>query len=98
MDRNFQITLDSFSGKRIDGIITDQSVELTEHHIELIAESIMQVLYNLGLNSKIELNYDMKIRGGTSYYVNGPDVMVSPQTQDFYRRRIRNNPNIVKKE
>ncbi len=98
LDRDFQITIASFSGKRIDGIITNQPVELTESHIELIAESIMQVLYNLGLNSKIELNYDMKIKDGTSYFVNGSDVMVSPQTQDFYRRRIRNNPNIVRKD
>ena len=97
MDNKFKITLDSFSGKRIDGIVTNQPVELSESHMELIAESVMQVLYNLGVNSKIELNYDLKIQNGTSYYVQGPDVLVSPTTADMYRRRIRNNPNIIKK-
>ena len=98
MERDFKITIDSFSGKRIDGIITNQPVDLTDQHMELIAESIMQVLYNVGLNSKVELNYDMRIKDSTSYFVHGSDVTILPLNQDAYRRRIRNSKDFVKKD
>jgi hypothetical protein len=97
MERKFKITLDNFSGKRIDGIITNQPIEFTEQYMEVIAESILQVLYNLGVNSNVDLNYDLRIENGTSYFVHGTDVMVVPQNAESYNRRIRNNPNIIKK-
>ena len=97
MERDFKITIDSISGKRLDGIVTNQPVELTEQHVELMCEAIMQVLYNVGLNSKVEFNYDMRVKDGTSFFIHGPDVMVLPPNGETYRRRIRNSANVMKK-
>lgn len=93
-----KITIRNFSGKRIDGIITNQLIEITPQYQEAIAEAVLQVLYNIGTYSNIELNYDLEIEGGTKYYVHGTDVTVVPTTQDPYTRRIRNNPNIISKD
>lgn len=97
MERDFKITIDSFSGKRLDGIITNQPVDLTEQHIEIVAEAIMQVLYNLGINSNVEFNYDLRIKDGTSFFVHGSDVTILPPNGETYTRRIRNNSAIIKK-
>ncbi len=97
MDNRYKITLDSFSAKRLDGIITDQFMELTDHHMEVVAEAIMQVLYNVSLNTNIELNYDLRIKDGASFFVHGADVTVLPNGADSYRRRIRNSSNVMKK-
>lgn len=97
LEREFKITIDSISGKRLDGIIVNQAVELSEQHVELMAEAIMQVLYNLGLNSQVEFNYDMRIKDGTSFFVHGSDVTIIPPNGESYRRRIRNDSKIIKK-
>lgn len=98
MERKRKIILENFSAKRIDGIITNQPVELTDQQMEAIAEGILQVLYNIGVYSNVELNYDLIIDGGTKYYVHGTDVTVVPTFQDPYTRRIRNNAQIIKKD
>lgn len=98
MERNYKITLENFSGKRIDGIITNQPIEFSEAYIEVVAESILQVLYNLGVNSKVDLNFDLRIQDGTSYFVHGTDVTVVPVNGDTYTRRIRNNQDIIKRD
>ncbi|MDF2533966.1 MAG: hypothetical protein K0R18_123 [Bacillales bacterium] len=93
-----KITLKNFSGKRIDGIITNQPIEISQQYMEAVAEAVLQVLYNMGTYSNIELNYDLEVEGGTKYYVHGTDVTVVPTTQDPYNRRIRNNPNVISKD
>lgn len=98
MENKYKITIDNFSGKRIDGIITNQHVEFTEGYMEVVAESILQVLYNLGAHSQIDLNFDLRIQNGTSYFAHGTDVTVVPANGETYRRRIRNNQNIIKKD
>ncbi|MNB89790.1 hypothetical protein D3C75_368360 [compost metagenome] len=98
MDNKFKITIDNFSGKRIDGIITNQPVEFTEQHMEIFAEAILQVLYNVGVHSKIDLNFDLRIQNGTTFYVHGTDVMVTPPNGEMYNRRIRNNPDIITRD
>lgn len=93
-----KINIDSMSGKRIDGIITNQPVELTDQQMEAIAEGIMQVLYNMGVYSGVEFNYDLKIDDGTKYLINGTDVTVLPKFQDSYNRRIRNSAETINKK
>lgn len=93
-----KITIKNFSGKRIDGFITNQPIEISPQYLEAISEAVLQVLYNMGTYSNIELNYDLEIDGGTKYYVHGTDVTVVPTNQDPYNRRIRNNASIIKKD
>lgn len=93
-----KITLTNISAKRIDGIITNQPIEVSDRYMEAIAESILQVLYNVGTYSNVELNYDLIIEDGTRYYVHGTDVTVVPVGQDPYTRRIRNNRDIIKRD
>lgn len=93
-----RITIRNITGKRIDGIITNQPIEITDQYLEAISEAILQVLYNTGSYSGVELNYDLEIEGGTKFYVHGTDVTVVPTTQDHYTRRIRNNPNVIQKD
>lgn len=97
MDRKpKKITIENISGIRMDGIITNQPVEMSDQYMEAIAEAIMQVLYNLGAHSKVELSYDMKIEGGTKYMAHGTEVLIAPQNQDPYNRRIRNSNEVIK--
>lgn len=91
-----KIVIENIKGVRLDGIVTNQPVEMTDQYMEAIAESILQVLYNLGLHSNVELNYDMKIEGGTKYMTHGTEVYVVPTHQDPYSRRIRNNNEVIK--
>lgn len=96
--RTRKIKIDSLTGKRIDGIITNQPIELTDQQVEAIAEGILQVLYNMGVYSGVEFNYDLSIDDGTKYYVHGTDVTVLPKYQDSYTRRIRNSSEVVAKQ
>jgi hypothetical protein len=99
MDRKpRKITISNISGKRIDGIITNQPIDISDQYMEAISEAILQVLYNTGVFSNIELNFDLAIEEGTKYMVHGTDVTVVPTYQDPYTRRIRNNQNIIQRD
>ncbi|AEO93436.1 gp176 [Bacillus phage G] len=96
--RSRKITIENITGKRIDGIITNQPIELTDQQLSAIAEGVLQVLYNMGVYSGVEFNYDLKLDDGTKFYVHGTDVTVLPANQDSYTRRIRNNSQVVSKQ
>lgn len=96
--RNRKITIENITGKRIDGIITNQPIELTDQQVAAIGEGIMQVLYNMGVYSGVEFNYDLKLDEGTKYYIHGTDVTVLPANAESYTRRIRNNSQVVSRK
>lgn len=95
MIRQRKITIENATGTRINGIITNQPIELTDQQMDAIAEGVMQVLYNMGIYSGVEFNYDLTVDGSTKYYVKGTDVTVVPVNAETYRRRIRNNPQVI---
>ncbi len=95
--RSKKITLEGFRAVRTAGLHENEEIALTDRHLELIAESILQVLYNLGTTTGAYLDYTMKLEGGTSYYTANDEVLVCPLEGEHYRRRIRNNRDILQK-
>lgn len=79
---------------RRKGIITNQPVEITPQYMNVLAECILQVLYNLAVQSEVDINYDMYVND-TKFLVQGTDVTIIPPDGEPYRRRIKNDRSIV---
>lgn len=95
-----RLVLDGLRATRSKGIGKGSEFELTEQHLELIAECILQTLYNLGIASDADLDYTLRVEGSTSYrtVAKDGDVYVTPREGPSYRRRIRNDRNIFKRK
>lgn len=89
-----KIELKNIAQVRQTGIITGQPEEMNDQHMAVLAECIMQVIYNLAVQSNIDINYDMHV-GETKYMIHGTDVTVVHPNGEPMRRRIKNDRSLV---
>lgn len=76
------------------GIITGHPEEMSDQHMAVVAECIMQVIYNLAVQSNIDINYDMHV-GDTKYMIHGTDVAITHPNGEPIKRRIKNDRSLV---
>lgn len=89
-----KIEIKNMSMVRQSGIITNENEPIPDQYQAVIAECVLQVIYNLAVQSKVDINYDMYVNG-TKYLIQGTDVTIVPPNADSYKRRIKNDRSLV---